>query len=75
MDLLRGDWFSVTASLGDSVTGVFGTLAAAGSLRLAQISDNNAPENADQLAPLVGLERLIARNLSDPCSYFPGSRN
>ena len=76
MNFLSGDglvaWRLV---LGDSVTGVFGTLAAAGSLKLAQMSDKKALENADELAPLVGLERLIARNLSDPCSHFPGSRN
>jgi len=50
----------------DMFFGLYGAIAAAGSLRIAQLAEKWWPENREEPPSLIGLERLIERNLGEP---------
>ena len=68
MNLLSGDGLVPWRLVLDDIptTGVFGAIAAASSLRLAQFADKAFPDRQDQFEPSGAMERLIERNLNDP---------
>jgi len=68
MNVLSGGGLAPWGDILDDVptTGLFGAIAAASSLRLAQFADKAFPERQDQFEPSGAMERLIERNLNDP---------
>lgn len=59
----------------DTFLGVFGAVAAAGSLKLGQLADKWFPEPSQQDVPLIGLERLIEKNLHAPLGEYDQQRD
>lgn len=68
MNLISGDGLVPWRFVLDDIpaTGVFGAIAAASSLRLAQFADKAFPDPQDRFEPSAAMERLIERNLNDP---------
>lgn len=75
MNLISGGGLAPWKDILDDVpaTGLFGAIAAATSLRLAQFADKAFPEPQDQFERSGAMKRLIERNLSAPLSSTEGS--
>jgi hypothetical protein len=68
MNLISGSGLAPWADILDDIpaTGLFGAIAAASSLRLAQFADKAFPEPREQFERSGAMERLIERNLNAP---------
>jgi hypothetical protein len=68
MNLISGDGLAAWADILDDIpaTALFGAIAAASSLRLAQFADKAFPDPQNQFERSGAMERLIERNLDTP---------
>ena len=68
MNLISGSGLAPWGDILDDIpaTALFGAIAAASSLRLAQFADKAFPDPQDQFERSGAVERLIERNLNDP---------